>query len=132
MLKTIAFVIFSLIAGSAQAAESVTCTMTSTYGKTKGKSVSATVLVRNADDGGEFSEGLNVKKDNYNFLLEINTNGAQYEVNAIFYENNSVQDEVSSMRCKFTRGSRAKVFCKEPLLDDAGKVSEFSCVYSPR
>ena len=115
----------------ANAGDTVTCTLTATKSK---KSISASLPLSAANEDGIESngEGLDIGKDNYNFIMGLSrAGGDDYEIDATFYENNNVQDEVGSLKCKkFNPTKKSFTICEEPITNEKGKtIANFICTY---
>jgi hypothetical protein len=107
--------------------DTITCSLKDASNSTNAISITAD-LNNLQDDGLYSSDGIDIGDDNYSFDLSITKelNGSVV-VDAIFYENKHVQDEVASYGWELLQKGMGVI--QEPLTDDDKTVMNFVCDY---
>lgn len=89
-------------------------------------------LSQSSEDYYNDDNGINIGNESYSFGLQVESKGKIVTVNAVFMENNHVQDEVSSGAWNFDI-SKAKfgvpVLQEDMNKDDGEKLMDFLCYY---
>ena len=126
-ISTFVLFFFLSAAAYANALDTITCTLKDADNTTNTTFITAD-LNNLQNDGLYSSDGIDIGDDNYSFDLSITKelNGA-IVVNAIFYENKHVQDEVASYGWVLQQKGMSVI--QEPLSDDTKTVMNFVCDY---
>lgn len=107
--------------------ETITCSLKDAGNSTNAISITAD-LNNLQNDGLYSSDGIDMGDDNYSFDLSITKELNGYiVVNAIFYENKHVQDEVASYGWELQKKGMGVI--QELLTDDDKTVMSFVCDY---
>jgi hypothetical protein len=127
MKHLIALSLLTTFSLSAFAKDSIlTCTIQNP--KTKQAATVKMNLNKITTDEANYSKGIDSGKDNYSFNLTVTKSKKEFQIDAVFQENNSVQDEVGGTSCVYTTAIGKKSFCYETLTaDNDWTVAIFYC-----